>query len=48
VVVFNRASAFAGTVEGVAPGTTLMDVSIFHIAGNHADFGPHILSVTVE
>jgi hypothetical protein len=48
VVVFDRATPWSGTLRGIAPGTGLVDVSIFHIPANHADFGPHGLSVMVQ
>lgn len=48
IVTFARTSAFAGTLTGVAQGNTVVSVSLFHISGNHEDFGPHDLTVVVE
>jgi hypothetical protein len=48
VVTFARTGAFSGTLNGVADGSVIVQVDLYHIEEGHADFGPHNLAVTVE
>jgi hypothetical protein len=47
-LTFTRTSAFAGTLTGVAAGSTNLNVSLFHISGGDNDFGPFAVPVTVN
>ena len=47
-VTFARTGAFTGTLNGVAAGTTTLEVSLFHTVEMHADFGPFDVPVTVN
>ena len=47
-LTFTRTSAFAGTLTGVAAGSTNLNVSLFHTSGGDNDFGPFAVPVTVN
>ena len=47
-LTFTRTGPFTGTLNGLTPGTVVVDVNLWHKSGNHADFGPHPLAVTVQ
>lgn len=46
-VTFTRTGPFAGTMRGTAGTTTSVNVSLFHLIENHADFGPFPVPVQV-
>jgi hypothetical protein len=48
VVTFTRTGAFTGTLNGVADGTAVVEVGIWHLDENHYDFGDFDLNVTVQ
>jgi hypothetical protein len=48
VLTFTRSSAFAGTLTGVAVGSTNLSVSLFHVTGGDNDFGPFAVRVVVN
>ena len=48
VLTFTRGSAFAGTLTGVAAGSTNLNVSLFHVTGGDNDFGPFPVPVVVN
>ena len=45
---FVRLGAFTGTLEASELGTIALQVSLFHLDDDHADFGPQNLTVTVQ
>jgi hypothetical protein len=47
-LTFMRSSAFAGTLTGVAAGSTNLNVSLFHTTGGDNDFGPFPVPVVVH
>jgi hypothetical protein len=48
IVTFTRASAFAGTLDGLTAGSTTIEFSLFHLEEMHEDFGPFDVQVTVS
>lgn len=46
-VTFTRTGAFAGNIRGTAGTNTSVNVSLFHLIENHADFGPFPVAVQV-
>jgi hypothetical protein len=48
VVTFTRSSAFAGTLNKVAAGSTSAEFGLFHIEEQHDDFGPFPVAITVN
>jgi hypothetical protein len=48
LVTFARTGQFAGTLTGVAAGSAIVAVELFHTGEGHSDFGPHNLTVTVQ
>jgi len=48
VLTFTRSSAFAGTLTGVAAGSTNLGISLFHVTGGDNDFGPFPVPVVVN
>jgi hypothetical protein len=48
VLTFTRSSAFAGTLTGVAAGSTNLSISLFHVTGGDNDFGPFPVPVVVN
>ena len=47
-VTFTRLSAFAGTLNGLTAGNTVVEVVLWHVEEDHGDFGPQNLTVTVQ
>jgi hypothetical protein len=47
VLTYTETSAFEGTLTGLQAGPTTMDVDLFHIPADHAEFGPFPIPVTV-
>jgi hypothetical protein len=47
VLTFTRTSAFSGTLNRVAAGTTLVEVGAYHNIEGHYDFGEFDISITV-
>jgi hypothetical protein len=48
VVIFTRTGPLAGKLTGVAPGSAVVEFSIFHLEEGHPDFGEFDLNVTVQ
>jgi hypothetical protein len=48
IVTFTRASAFAGTLNKVAAGSTSATFALFHVEEGHEDFGPFPVPITVN
>jgi hypothetical protein len=48
IVTFTRTGPFAGTLTGVADGSAVVAVSVFHKEEGHDDFGPFNVNVTVQ
>ena len=48
LLTFTRTSGFAGTLTGLAAGSTQLAVSLRHIADGDAHFGPFNVPVTVN
>lgn len=48
VVTFTRTGALSGTLNGVAAGTAVVRVGLFHLEEGHYDFGTHPVNVTVQ
>lgn len=48
VVTFTRTGALSGTLNGVAAGTAVVRVGVFHLEEGHYDFGTHPINVTVQ
>lgn len=47
-ITFTRTGSFAGNIRGAAASTTNVNVSLFHLIENHADFGPFTVPVQVQ
>lgn len=48
IVTFVRTGTFGGALTGVADGTAVVKVGIWHLEEAHYDFGQFDLNVTVE
>jgi hypothetical protein len=48
IATFTRTSAFAGTLNKVAPGSTEIRFGLFHVEEQHDDFGPFPVAITVN
>jgi hypothetical protein len=48
IVTFERTGAFQGTLVATQGGPAQLDVSLFGVSHNHAEFGPFPLPVSVE
>jgi hypothetical protein len=48
VLTFTRTTAFSGTLNRVAIGTTTVELAAFHKGEGHDDFGEFVVTVTVQ
>jgi hypothetical protein len=47
-ITFTSSGAFGGTLNATTAGAKVLQLSLFHLAEQHDDFGPHNLTVTVS
>jgi hypothetical protein len=48
IVTFTRTGPFVGTLVGVTPGSTTVEMGLLHVLEGHHDFGPFVVPVTVS